>query len=339
MDVDSNLSDIGRRWLEYHDEVDNMSVEPERLLSALLVTYDVAPPEVDWLSNVGWEEKGGRRGRSSLFGTFCMTTMLYPVYCTERYSLGRMENALAGVTKIAAPGCRVVEERFYFEWDTSDPIMYFSVLMSNGVVLMMRRTLAGMFGGASSPVVRFSRDRPSEKTPVVRYQKRIDCVFCSAKQSLRCECEPKMRVTSSGVQSSKSQQVKHLFQDGKYSTTNWNNLCYVMTASTPFHFHFFLNPEQTRQALSLPDSTPRDTTVDFIMQFNGSVDDAQLHSLKMRHIQSFLQRATSPYSDSELTTSASPSSPLVELLELRGARPCQSEVSQNTAKGEKLSGS
>lgn len=274
----------GRRWLEFDREIDGGGLSLERMEDGIMIDYSDAPKDDwSWLPRHGMWKTG--------VSMFRLHSMIYPMYSTETYCLGRMMNTFAKMAEMFEKS-EVVDERFFAVWVEPDPGFYFSALLSNDSVIMMRTPHYNLQSGTHTVVYRFHRDRPLDKTPKFHFSTRSECSFCSWRK-MQCECSEAMKVSRSIAE--RPYGTDSLHTKNRISAWAWDCIRHLLTSTTPNTFRITMDGTELNHLLNFEQQlcVPAEV-ISFSMKLNCATNPAALNQMKALYIQRILRRLSHP---------------------------------------------
>lgn len=296
------LPEYALKWIEFNAEVADISTSSEMIDAGFVQHVRVTDDKLS----------GGLEATDmpELMRNMLNNSMLiYPIYSTDKYSIGRMENFFSWITVLMPSSGVVLEERFYGSWNANGTvIVHFSALFSDGTICVAHRDVLDIFGSVNCKFLKFSQDNPMEKFEVYSAEEIMDCVRCKNRKAI-CDCTAAVKATfASLLKTNKPQRTTQPGDATVGSPMNhqWGSLRRLITSFSPIRMEVRLNIENAVEHVcsSIPavlDSYSEASTKTTLLNSRAMIhveinsDRASLKHLKMRHFQSLSLRSATPF--------------------------------------------
>lgn len=229
------VPDVGLRWIEFDYEMEGVATAPGMIQRGLIIRNSrVGGEEGDWLPPCRDSDDFG----CILSDIMNLECLMYPIVCTNEFALGRFQTTTMKYFRPFASDMEICEERFFILWERDDPMIYFSSLLTDGLVIVTSRSFSKIFSGFNGPFVSFRRGNVHKKLSFTHsINTEFDCMFCSMRKR-QCECSFNLEPLTP-MQSKSSEVWKDLGQNPKRripSSVRWQQLCDALSRSTPFSY-------------------------------------------------------------------------------------------------------
>lgn len=272
------LPDYGRKWLEFDPEVDNIGTAPELIDQGFVL-------DMLWKGDEAMLDDG----MHSLRRLMCRFMLIYPIYSSSDYVIGRVESSEDVFFQLLW-SAEVVEERFYGEWRAGNFMFYFSTRLSDDSIHVFQRSLTDMMGGrnGSTDMASFHHGKLIECSSKLQFTEKLKCMVCAS--VMKCTCssrEDKLALSRAKI----DEYTKH----ANFSAGDWSSMREFVKASSPYKLGLGLSIQKV--ALSdagTPSVVYFGRSENVVVQLNFSLNGSAMDALKSHHIQSFLFRSAFP---------------------------------------------